>query len=351
MKISGIILCLIFFIGITKAFAQKDDDETILNFWNDKILKEPGDAKNYNHRSLSYLTKKDYKRAMADLNISIRLDNKFITAYVWRGLCHKELGEYTLSLQDLTHAIQNKSKLYEEDNEMVYNAYLFRTQLYAHKLDKYDLGIIDCNAMIKIKPTDPTAYKYRGICYYRKNEFHLSVRDFETSLRYEPTDADAMSWLRKAVSSRPLGATAGPYTIEEIEKLVCMDHTQRMAYFEANGFIDDNLDGERYVGGGEEYLIHVDHDNKNAQFLTIETKNQRRINGIARSLFNSGYRADVIEEGVQWYVNSDKKTEVGIGKHKPDDILEYISGDIFVNFDDIENLKRKRRLATVNSKK
>ena len=168
---------------------------------------------------------------MIDLNTAIRLNSKFISAYVWRGFCYKELGEKNLSLQDLTYAIQNKTKLVEEDSAMLYNAYIFRSQLYIHGLKNYELGIGDCNSMINIKPNDPYAFKNRGICYYYKGQFELSVKDLETSLKYDPKDEQTLYWLRSAVQERPLAPSAGPYTVEEIEKLFCMDRSQRKDYF------------------------------------------------------------------------------------------------------------------------
>ena len=50
----------------------------------------------------------------------------------------------------------------------------------------WDEAIVECKAALQLQPTSAMLNGYLGMCYYRKNEFHLAVEPFRKASVLDP---------------------------------------------------------------------------------------------------------------------------------------------------------------------
>ena len=96
----------------------------------------------YYDRGIAYRLTRQFNRAMADLNRSIRLQPDFAAAYVERGLVWYEKREYARAIADDDAVIRLKPDLVEGFN----NRALARL-----KLAQYELATADFNQTIRLQ--------------------------------------------------------------------------------------------------------------------------------------------------------------------------------------------------------
>ena len=119
--------------------------------------------------------------AIEDFNVVIKLDPRFVQAYVNRSGVYNEKGEFDKAIEDSNMAIQLSPKLAE--------AYVNRGNAYSGK-DEFDKAIKDYNIGIKLKPTLAETYANRGNAYNRKGEFDKAIKDYNIGIKLKPTLAE-----------------------------------------------------------------------------------------------------------------------------------------------------------------
>ena len=181
-----------------------------------KIIVLQPDADTYYNRGNSRYSLKDYVGAQEDYQNAFKLDPNFIDALYSLGCVKYDLGDYEGAIKDFTSVIKvvpSQAK-----------TYFLRASAYS-ALEKYPLALNDYSLAILADPSSDSYYKrgvfYLGINYYEKANLDLSialklnennsyayfyrgtsnlfsgkymdaVTDFETALRFDSLDFDAL---------------------------------------------------------------------------------------------------------------------------------------------------------------
>jgi tetratricopeptide (TPR) repeat protein len=143
--------------------------------WSEKDL-----ARAYALRGLAYKHKKDYDRAIADYDESIRLDPKDAFAYYDRGNAYDDKKEYDRAISDYNEAIRLDPKISK--------AYYSRGTAYDGKKD-YDRAIADYDQAIRLDPKYAIAYSQRGIAYSNKKNYDRAFADCSQAIGLDPSEA------------------------------------------------------------------------------------------------------------------------------------------------------------------
>jgi tetratricopeptide (TPR) repeat protein len=133
-------------------------------------------------RADSYYDKGDYDRAIADYSAWIKLDPKNAVAYKDRGLSYYNKKDYDRAIADLNQAIAL--------NTSFPRALQVRADSYYDKGD-YDRAIADYSAWIKLDLKNAVAYKDRGLSYYNKGDYDRAIADLDQAIALDPNFARA----------------------------------------------------------------------------------------------------------------------------------------------------------------
>jgi tetratricopeptide (TPR) repeat protein len=206
-------------VGISPKLPTRNDSSKLIEELSLKIKENPNDKYSLFLRGKNYLFLNKYDEAIKDFDRVIKIDNKFINAYVSKtdaligkkqprealnytiksininprlsypyfqqGLCYDELGDYY-------KAIKSYSKYFKHSPDlpiMFKKSYLFaldrRARLY-HVTEEYDKAIVDINKALELKSKDPMLYFVRGSAYYEKKMYNESLNDFKTFVKQRP---------------------------------------------------------------------------------------------------------------------------------------------------------------------
>jgi len=86
-------------------------------------------------------------------------------------------------------AIKDYSKVLKLDDKFV-TAYISRGSAYLD-LKKYNDAISDYNKAIELNPIDPQAYAYRGRTYYEINQYEDALHDYDKAITFDSNFAYA----------------------------------------------------------------------------------------------------------------------------------------------------------------
>lgn len=123
------------------------------------------------------------EQALADLTEAIRLDPKFVLAYLVRGGMLADTNELDQALADFNQAV----KLDPADASVYY----LRANVWLRRRE-FDNALADLSEAIRLKPTASEWYSTRGAIWHEKGEFDKAILDFDQSLRLEPDNVG--SW-------------------------------------------------------------------------------------------------------------------------------------------------------------
>jgi tetratricopeptide (TPR) repeat protein len=165
------------------ALDRRDFDRAIAEL-NEAIRLDPNNSHAFSNRGFAYLRKdnSDPERAKADFNEAIRLDLKNFEALSGRGAVYTMNKDFDRAFADLNQAIRLEPKYA--------NAYVNRGNVYESKKD-YDRAIADYNEAIRLDPQLPRAFHYRGISYAKKNDLDRAIADYSEAIRLTPKSAPA----------------------------------------------------------------------------------------------------------------------------------------------------------------
>jgi len=133
--------------------------------------------------------KGDYDTALARFTEAIRLDPKYVPAYVNRGDIYKNKGDYDKAIADYDESIQL-------DPGHV-PAYINRGLAYA-TMHRDDKAMADYNQAIQLDPNSRLAYINRGLLHEARSDYQDAFDDFQKAIQLDSGDAYAcnnLAWL------------------------------------------------------------------------------------------------------------------------------------------------------------
>jgi tetratricopeptide (TPR) repeat protein len=152
--------------------------EDAVDFFGDLIKKHPGKAEYYNRRAEALGYKKDWDKALEDLNEAIRLNPKDHSYWINRAAVFGTQNKLDKALEDAKKAIELKST--EEARALRGTLYLAQAA--------FDNAIEDFNEAIRLNPNYAPAYTNRGITYFNMGEYKKALLDYEATIRVDPEE-------------------------------------------------------------------------------------------------------------------------------------------------------------------
>lgn len=230
-KLSKIIILLVCLISCKPCFAenisnltakgisalQQQDYDAAVGYFSELIQINVADS--YLGRGRAYLGKREYHKAISDLNEAI-LRRPSAVAFHVRGEAYSGIGNYEKSDMDYSEAIKiapQNGELYFDrakiralnhqielgiidcntailllgdmpfSNSLLADACCLRGQLYASKLD--EKCFIDFKKAIQLSPTDYLIFLSRGKAYTYMKNFSKALQDFNSALILNKTNA------------------------------------------------------------------------------------------------------------------------------------------------------------------
>jgi tetratricopeptide (TPR) repeat protein len=132
------------------------------------------------NRAYVLTEKRQYQRAVADLDAGLKIDRAFECLYVNRGRALGFLGELDKEIANYDQAIRVDPK-----SALAYNN---RGDAWRRKGD-LDRAIADLTAAIRLDPDLAVAYDNRGATWRAKGDLDRSLADFNAAIRLDPKNA------------------------------------------------------------------------------------------------------------------------------------------------------------------
>ena len=155
----------------------------------DKILervtaKNPSFAHGHLYSGMVAMRRKQWDKALADLNLAINLAPSLVEAYKERAKAFIALGEPVRAASDLTTA----AELDPSDGEI----FAMRALTLMNRM-LYDAAINDFTRALECTPGDPRVLYDRAVAYAYKDEWLSALTDLDTLLAKDPAKARALS--------------------------------------------------------------------------------------------------------------------------------------------------------------
>jgi RNA polymerase sigma factor (sigma-70 family) len=195
---------------------DKDFDRAIADL--DESIRLTPLAIGYSTRGQCRAEKGEYGEAIADYNESIRLDPTSGLTYLNRGLARSNQEEYDKAIADFSEAIKLGTKYTAmahrlrgtarldglmDPKEAIADlteairldpkdseAYYQRGRARATTAGETDKAIADFTQAIKLDPKNDRAYLERGEAWSRKGDDDKAIADFNTAIQLEPNNAE-----------------------------------------------------------------------------------------------------------------------------------------------------------------
>lgn len=160
---------------------------------NSKNRDKEARAMAYLSRGNMYRRKRQYDRALADYNESLRLYPNSAPTHTSRGNAWRGKHDLDRALTDHNEAIKLDPNYAE--------AYSNRGNVYSDKND-YDRAIANYDKAIVLKPNYPVAFFNRGLAWKAKGDHARSIADYRQALKLDPNFKEVTDAL-KSLGERP----------------------------------------------------------------------------------------------------------------------------------------------------
>jgi protein O-mannosyl-transferase len=171
------IVCLFMTFQQTRVWNNGD------TLWTKALEYDDRAATAWQNRGLYFREKKNFSKALEDLNAAIESSSKATQAYISRGKTYTDMGDAARALPDFSMAVQQKPTLAE--------AWANRGNAYG-QLGKLDSALADINKALQIDSTLTSAYLGRGNVYGIQGRFEESIKDLTKAHELNPKDEDVL---------------------------------------------------------------------------------------------------------------------------------------------------------------
>ncbi|HEX5808062.1 MAG TPA: tetratricopeptide repeat protein [Anaerolineales bacterium] len=160
-------------------WVDRGDFEKAIRDANDAIHIDPTNARAYNNRGFAYLQKGYFDRALEDLCKALELDDRLAVAYFNRGIAYNSLADFKNANRDfeITYLLGYRSS----DLWVSWGSALLGLEYYSNAVDKLSQAVL-------YDADFATAYAKRGYAYLQLgSKYDYQARsDLETAIRINP---------------------------------------------------------------------------------------------------------------------------------------------------------------------
>jgi tetratricopeptide (TPR) repeat protein len=168
---------------------EKKEYDKALADMNELIRLMPKNAIYHHNRAVIWAAKNEHEKAVGDFDEALRLDTKYMLAHHLRGRSYVALKQYDKAMADLDAAIKLNPKYA--------TLYLDRGNLWETKKD-HDKALADYTKGIDMDPADASLHRARGVVQRIKKEYAKALADFNEAIHLNAKYAQAYSdkaWL------------------------------------------------------------------------------------------------------------------------------------------------------------
>ncbi|WP_439695447.1 tetratricopeptide repeat protein [Mucilaginibacter sp. AW1-7] len=205
-------------------YQQAVDDYTTAMYFNQEDPKELSNL--YQFRGRNKRNLKQYKDAINDYNTSVKLNPDNGDAYWDRGLVYQRNGDYLLSANDFTKAME----FYQEDKQNLAILYDNRAgDEIALRLP--EKAIADITRAISLDPERGHLYWSRANFYTQNGECKQAIADYTKTIDYYKDDNKAQAILHYDIATNLYILKDDPKVIDECAKAISLDPNFGESYF------------------------------------------------------------------------------------------------------------------------
>jgi tetratricopeptide (TPR) repeat protein len=135
----------------------------------------------YRNRAISYFPRREFDRALADLDESLRLEPDNAASIETRGEVFARQGRCDKAVDDFAQAMQINAK--------APSPYVNRSDCRRVRKD-FDGAVADANQALALDPKNAGAYAALGYVYSDRNEFDRAISAFDTAIGFVSNRSD-----------------------------------------------------------------------------------------------------------------------------------------------------------------
>jgi len=114
-----------------------------------------------------------YKEAIDLFNEAIKLNDKYISAYNYKGLCLMSLNK---------DSMDTFTKAYELNINPTNSNDLFEKAITLYCLENYEESLVYYNKYLQLEPNDSVAYNNKGVLLKRLEKYNESIECYNKSI-------------------------------------------------------------------------------------------------------------------------------------------------------------------------
>lgn len=164
------------------------------------------DPRAYAYRARVYFQRKQYAKAIEDVNKLVELRSESPAPYFSRGMIYVSMGQREQGIADFSRAIElapNLSVAYRRRGDAYYGA------------RAYDLAVADYSKSLELTPNHVATYSNRGRAYAKSGKYQLAISDYEQCLKLRVASPDALNGLAWLLATCPVDQFRdGPRALE-----------------------------------------------------------------------------------------------------------------------------------------
>jgi Flp pilus assembly protein TadD len=149
----------------------------------------PGGAFKATERGMALFREGDLTRAVDSFTEALRLDPRYVDAYLGRAYAYYNQQKYPAAMADADDAVRLAPQW----------PMAFRIRSLVHLARKdYDRALSDAEEVVRLEPGSATNLYTRAVLYAEKKEFARAVVDLAEAARLEPSGAEQrwqLAWL------------------------------------------------------------------------------------------------------------------------------------------------------------
>lgn len=206
-----------------------DRQDKAYAYFNHALALCPGDPELLCLRAQALSWMQQFNKALADLNLALKLKSDFAGAYQDRAFVHENMQHYPLAIADFEKAIAlnpqdiesmgSRAKLLDvlgrhreavagytrviETSPGQYWPYVQRAVAY-NALKQYKEAIADYTVLVERAPEDTDYYEFRAGVYVKAGHLHKALEDYEKILALEPKHGyvrDRIAQVKKQIAA------------------------------------------------------------------------------------------------------------------------------------------------------
>lgn len=194
-----------------EAYRKLDYDGAIRHF-SEAIVRRPTSDIAYNWRGMTYQSKGEPNKALADYDTAIRFNPTSAGLYYNRAMVHAFKRNYADADADYNEAIRL--------NPTYAVAYNNRANVHKARGD-FDQSLADYTAAIRLDPTNALFLANRAHAYRTQGDFARAIEDYERAVRFAPDEPDGFNSLAWLWSTCPQAAYRDGKKAVEYATMAC----------------------------------------------------------------------------------------------------------------------------------